>query len=272
MRAARERLKTVEFVERTVRWNDIQRVSTDLLGAVGLPCICPIISFVLFYPWAVFEKIPFVLDGVEAAQTLILSKVMGLTAQPGGAKLSEAELTLKQVRRYLDPDTGSGDPWDGFLARVRKELGTIYDPLAEALAHLDPANPPLMKRLQTEKVYGSWSEVREIIERELAWRMPEGQEGLLHTSCDIETFKDWSQLRRFADMRTLQMPQSIIEISTAIHFGQITREEGLMELSERGYWGQPESLAPFMKKLGLTLKDAEEKAGELPCVVKGCRF
>ena len=271
-RSARERLPNVEFLERTVRWTDIQRVSKNLFDATGLPCICPILSSVLFYPYAVIENIPFVLDGVEAAQTLILSKVMGLPAKTGAAGLSEAKLTLRQVRRYLVPDLDSGDPWDHFLTRVREELGSIYDPLAEALKRVDPAHPPLVKRLQTEQVYGTWADVRKIIESELGWRMPEGQEGLLHTSCDIETVKDWSQLRRFADMRTMQMPQSIIEISAAVHLGLITRDKGLMELAERGYYEQPRSLAPLMARLGLSLEEAQALPGELPCVVKGCRF
>lgn len=272
IQAARERLPNVEFVERTVRWTDIQRVSKNLFDATGLPCICPILATVLFYPYAVFENIPFVLDGVEAAQTIILSKVMGLPAKTGAAAFSDGELSLRQIRRFISPNLDSGDPWDHFLGRVRDELGLIYDPLAMALKQVDPAHPPLVKRLQTEKIYGKWTDVRNIIERELGWRMPEGQEGLLHTSCEIETVKDWSQFRRFIDMQTTQMPQSIIEISAAVNFGQITRDEGLMELSERGYYVQPKALAPLMKKLGLNLKEIKDLPGKLRCVVKGCRF
>lgn len=272
MRAARNRLDNVEFIERTVRWKDIRRVSGALFDRVGLPCICPVIATVLFYPVAVQEKVPFVMDGVEAAQTIILSKVMGLPAKTGAARLSEAELTLRQIRRFLEPDTASGDPWDAFLALVRDQLGSVYDPLREALRGVDTDHPPLSKRLRSETVYGTWNAVREIIERELDWRMPEGQTGLLHTSCDIETVKDWSQFRRFSDMRTLMMPQSIIEISAAVHFGQITREQALVELSERGYYAQPEALAPLMDKLGISLADAQGGKGELACIVEGCRF
>lgn len=272
MQVARERLPNVEFVRRTVRWTDIQRVSKNLFDETGLPCICPILAPVLFYPYAVFENIPFVLDGVEAAQTVILSKVMGLPAKTGAAALSDEELSLRQIRRFISPNLDSGDPWDHCLARVRDELGSIYGPLATALERVDPAHPPLVKRLQTEKLYGKWTDVRNIIERELGWRMPEGQKGLLHTSCEIETVKDWSQFRRFFDMRTTQMPQSIIEISAAVNFGQISRNEALMELSERGYYAQPKALAPLMEKLGLSLKEIENLSGELPCVLKGCRF
>ncbi len=272
MRAARVKLENVEFIERTVRWEDIRRVSKALFDRVGLPCICPIIATVLFYPVAVQEKVPFIMDGVEAAQTLILSKIMSLPAKTGAAKLSDAELTLRQIRRFVEPDINSGDPWDAFLALVRDQLDSVYDPLREALKHVDVNNPPLSKRLRSETVYGSWDKVREIIERELDWRMPEDQTGLLHTSCDIETVKDWSQFRRFAEMRTRQMPQSIIEISAALHFGQITREQALKELSERGYYRQPDALAPLMGQLGISLAEAGGCPGELPCITDGCRF
>lgn len=272
MRAARRRLDNVEFIERTVRWEDIRRVSAYLFDRVGLPCICPVIASVLFYPVAVHEKVPFIMDGVEAAQTIILSKVMGLTARPGAAPVSEAERTLRQIRRFVAPDLASGDPWDAFLALVRDALGAVYDPLRAALDVVDPEHPPLSKRLRSDTVYGSWGAVREIIERELDWRMPEGQTGLLHTSCDIETVKDWSQFRRFADMRTRQMPQSIIEISAAVHFGQITRDQALVELSERGYYHQPDAMAPLMHRLGFSLEAANACPGELPCIVSGCRF
>jgi hypothetical protein len=52
MRAARYKLPTVEFIERSLPWDLVQKVSADLFDEVGLPCICPIISAVLsFIRW-----------------------------------------------------------------------------------------------------------------------------------------------------------------------------------------------------------------------------
>lgn len=270
MQNAKRKLPSVEFVERTVRWQDIQKVSRDLFDKTGLPCICPIIATVLFYPVAALEGIPLVLDGVEAAQLAVLAKVMELPAQKEGAKLSDRERTLRQVRRFARPELDSGDPWDGFLALVRDQLGTVYDPLKKVLDTFPQEKLPLMKRLKSDELYGSWDDVRRVIEKELDWQMPQGQEGLLHTSCDIETVKDYSQFRRFADMRTMQMPQSIIELGAAVHFGQISREQAQMELKERGYWGQPPTLKPLLGQLEITPEQVEASSGQLACILKGC--
>lgn len=270
MRAARARLPNVEFIEHTVCWDKIKDVLRVLFDRVGLPCICPVIAAVLFYPVAVREKIPFVMDGVEAAQTIILSRIMGPPARVDAPSLTDYELTLRHVRRFIAPDIESNDPWDSFLGLVKNLLGSIYDPLVEVLKDPAPAGLPLMKRLKSETVYGTWRAVREIIERELNWQMPEGQEGLLHTSCDIETVKDFSQFKRFAGMRTMSMPQSIIEISAAIHFGLISRDEGFKELSERGYYGEPATLQPLLDKLDLNEDDIRTMTGELPYILNGC--
>ena len=269
---AKRLLPTVEFVQRTVRWDQIRQVSRDLFDEVGLPCICPIIASVLFYPLAALEGIPLVLDGVEAAQLAVLSKIMEPVAIKEGAKLPDRELSLRQIRRFVNPSLDSGDPWDGFLALVKDKLGTIYGPLQTVLDTFPPERLPLTKRLKSEEVYGTWGEVRQIIEKELNWRMPPGQEGLLHTSCDIETVKDYSQFRRFADMKTMQMPQSAVELSAAVYFGQITREQALAELAERGYWEQPEPLGPFLKQLDIKPEDMPDMPGLLPCVLSGCKW
>jgi hypothetical protein len=227
---------------------------------------------VLLYPLAVAEKIPFVMDGVEAAQLIVLSKIMELPAASHAGQLSDRELTIRQLTRFIRPNLDSGDPWDQFLLLVKNKLGRAYDALENVLATTPPEELPLMKRLKSDELYGTWNDVRTIIEKELGWRMPKGQQGLLHTSCDIETVKDYSQFRRFADMRTRSMPQSIIEISAAIYFKQITREEGLVELKERGYYDPPQQLDMLLNKIGITPEGIASAPGELGCICKKCRF
>lgn len=272
MENARRALPNVEFVVRTVRWEHIRRVSRDLFDRVGLPCICPIIANVLFYPLAALEGIPYILDGVEAAQLAILTKIMARPAPKKEVHLTDRQLSLRLMNRLADPPAESDDPWDGFLALARDQLGTIYDPLRRVLAEFPEESLPLNKRLKSEEVYGTWGEVREIIERELNWQMPPGQAGLLHTSCDIETVKDYSQFRRFVDMETLEMPQSAVELCAAVHFGQITRDQALRELSERGYWQQPEPLKPLLDQLEITPDEVAEMPGQLPCILSGCKW
>lgn len=272
MRAARYKLPNVEFVERSLPWDLIQKTSRELFDQVGLPCICPVISAVLFYPLAAWEKIPYVMDGVEAAQLIILGKIMNLPATTKSKELSDRELTIRQITRYLKPWLGSSDPWDEYLRLVKEKLVRVYEPLEQVLATTAPEALPLVKRLSSEDVYGTWDNVRSVIERELDWRMPAGQEGLLHTSCDIERVKDFSQYRRFVDMRTRSMPQSIIEISAAVHFRQITREQGLRELAERGYHDPPAELEALIKKLDIDPSGIDSLPGELPCICRGCHY
>ncbi len=272
MRAARYHLPNVEFVERSLPWDLVKEVSADLFDEVGLPCICPIIAAVLLYPLAAVEKIPLVMDGVEAAQLIILSKIMELPAASHAGQLSDRELTIRQLTRFIRPNLDSGDPWDQFLLLVKNKLGRAYDALENVLATTPPEELPLMKRLKSDELYGTWNDVRTIIEKELGWRMPKGQQGLLHTSCDIETVKDYSQFRRFSDMRTRSMPQSIIEISAAIYFKQITREEGLVELKERGYYGPPPQLDMLLNKIGIMPESIASAPGELGCICKKCSF
>jgi hypothetical protein len=155
---------------------------------------------------------------------------------------------------------------------MKDQLGSIYHPLERVLETFPPEKLPLTKRLKSEEVYGTWGEVREIIAKELDWQMPPGQKGLLHTSCDIETVKDYSQFRRFVEMRTMEMPQSAVELSAAVHFGQITRSEALTELSERGYWAQPHELKPLLDRLEITPADVKDMPGHLPCILFGCKW
>lgn len=212
------------------------------------------------------------MDGVEASQLIILSKIMNLPAATKAEQLSDRELSIRQVRRYTKPNLDSGDPWDGYLQLIKGKLGGAYDLLDRVLATTPPEELPLMKRLKSDEVYGTWGDARTIIEQELDWQMTEGQEGLLHTSCDIETVKDYSQLRRFADMRTRSMPQSIIEISAAVYFGHITRDEGVIELSERGYMAPPAELDMLLKKLDINTGSIDSMPGELACICRDCTF
>jgi hypothetical protein len=68
MEAARKRLTNVEFVSRTVSWDDIKKTSIALFDSEGYPCMCSDVAHLLFFPLAVQEKIPFILLGAELCQ------------------------------------------------------------------------------------------------------------------------------------------------------------------------------------------------------------
>ncbi|MBN1383676.1 MAG: hypothetical protein JW983_02180 [Elusimicrobia bacterium] len=272
MREARRILSNVEFIERTMPWDIIKSALRTVFSVSGMPCICPIISNVLFYPVAVQEGIPLIMDGIEAPQAALLN-FMDSTLFGSKSHMSDREITLFQMKKLSSPCNGKQKTdLDIILAGAREVLWPAYTPINHIIENADKYRLPVLKRLRTENVYSRWKEVVGIIKRELNWQMPAGQEGFLHTSCQIETVKDFCQFQRFKQMRTTMMPQSIIEISLAVRFGQITREEGFKELGERGYFSQPDAFKILLEKLELTEEKIENTGEELPYVFQGCRI
>ncbi|UCH93977.1 MAG: hypothetical protein JSV88_27425 [Candidatus Aminicenantes bacterium] len=298
METARKRLTNVEFVTRTVSWDDIKGTFVALFDSVGYPCMCSDIAYLLFYPLAVQEKIPFVLLGAELCQmaarlfyTYInypeLFKLMqfGPRTTMDKFKMKIFKLfnpplsSVNVTRRYLSQLTqpGKGPP---YIRKMKETMEPVFTPLREALEKITRGQMPLIRLLVKEFtgeltwndlnkiiIFNSWNEVTDILEKELNWKMPEGQLGKLHTSCRIERVKDYCQFQCFKYMRTLDIPRHIVEISVAVHFGFITREEGLRELTERGYYNKPLEMEWLLDKLELTTERIKTMKGVLPCIV-----
>ena len=95
------------------------------------------------------------------------------------------------------------------------------------------------------------------------WQAPVGQNNLLHTSCAIEPVKDYLQFQRFKAMRTVFMPQSIVETGAAVFFGLTRREEALAAVQELGYWRPPAILDRLTADLGITPAEVDASTDEL---------
>lgn len=252
MKAAKQRLPEVEFIERTVCWDEMQKVMQNLVKEFGIPCICPFISYALFYPIAVMERIPIIMDGIEASQTNLAKATMPLTAMKRDVEMSDRELAVAYFKNLAMPDIQSSTYIDQFVSCMRDGFPKVFDPIKNIIENSKQCIIPVIKRLQTDKLYKRWEDVAKILKEELDWEMPLNQTGLLHTSCDIECVKDFVQYMGFRNMKRPFFPMSMIEISSAVSFGHITREEGLLELKERGYYGIPNSLKIMMEKLNLS--------------------
>jgi len=262
-------LPSVELIERTLPWDMIREAMRKQFGAIGAPCLCPTVAHVLFFPVAVEERIPFIMQGVEEVQLAVASYVMNELKSPGkGAKmptLSQREMSLNffgMVANAPEPDPPHAMTAEflRYQRSVRQGLEPIYRQLDQTLeaARKDPAIPvPELRRLKTNETYGTWKEVGELIKREMGWEMPPEHKGLLHTSCRIEPVKDYCQFMRFRNMRSTFFPQSIVEVSAGVYFGLISREEGLAELEHLGYHGEPAPLAPLLDDLGLDERDLD---------------
>jgi hypothetical protein len=263
VRRALELLPNVELVERTLPWDDVRAAMRAQFGNVGLPCLCPVVAHALFFPLAAEERIPVVMQGVEEVQLAVVSHVMR-SLQSGTEPSRAAPPSLReQTLQFLDLAARAPEPADPFSLTadymryqrsVRAVLDPIYRPLDRFLERAGRDGSvfvPQFLRLKTNDLYGSWSQAAELMRREMDWRMPPGQKGLLHTSCRIEKVKDYCQYMRFRNMRTTSFPQSIVEVGAGVFFGLLSREEGLREVEELGYHREPEAMAGLLRDLGL---------------------
>jgi 8-oxo-dGTP pyrophosphatase MutT (NUDIX family) len=88
-----------------------------------------------------------------------------------------------------------------------------------------------------------WREIKSVIEKECGWVAPETQDKGLHTSCQIEKCKEYSQFKRFYEMRSDMIPFSALEISLASRDRNLSREAALRELKEElGVTAEPADL------------------------------
>jgi len=106
---------------------------------------------------------------------------------------------------------------------------------------------PLIKRLSTRESYGTWKNVIQLLYEEIGWEMPPSQKNLLHTSCMIEQAKDYLQYQKYLKMETVFFPQAIVEISAAVFWGLLTREEALDQASELGFPDRPPILNCYLQ-------------------------
>lgn len=270
LRRSIKQLPSAELIERTLSWDIIRQAMREQFAAVGVPCLCPTVAHVLFFPVAVEERIPFIMQGVEEVQLAVASYVMSELKSPQKAAqvpvLSQREMTLNffgMVANAPEPDPPYAITSDflRYQRSIRQRLAPLYRQLDQTLeaARRDPNLPvPELRRLKTNETYGTWKEVGELIKKEMAWEMPPEHKGMLHTSCRIETVKDYCQFMRFRNMLSTFFPQSIVEVSAGIYFGMISQEEGLAELGHLGYYRGPDSLAPLFVDLGLQVQSLEE--------------
>jgi hypothetical protein len=273
MESAKKCLPNVEFVDRTLPWDVAREAMRGQLHSYGLPCLCPTVAYALLYPLAFQEKIPCIINGVEEVQMSVRDYIFPLRQKdPSDHVPSERETTLTFLEFLLE-DRPFVQPLEyamevaNYHGSIRKQVPELYGQLREIVerAEKDPTlSIPHIRRIDTNTVYGEWGNVAELIKKELGWQMPEGQTGLLHTSCSIETIKDYLQFMRFLNMRTTFYPQSAIEISASVFFGLISRYEGMNELAERGYFARPKQLDTLLLDLQITEAEVENSTDELP--------
>ena len=286
IRRSLELLPDVELVERTLPINVIREAMRSQFGQVGMPCLCPTVAHVLFFPLAAQERIPVVMQGVEEVQLAVMSYVMR-NLQGGNGKVPPAPPSIReQTLQFLGMTASPPEPANPFSltaefiryqSSIRKVLDPIYRPLDRFLARAKQnasAFVPQFLRLKTNALYGSWRAATDLMHKEMDWKMPPGQKSLLHTSCRLEKVKDYCQNMRFRNMRTTAFPQSIVEVSAGVYFGLLSREEALREVEALGYHHEPEVMAELLGDLRISEEDRHshgETTYSLCDCAPGCR-
>ena len=286
IRRALELLPDVELVERTLPANAVREAMRAQFGRVGVPCLCPVVAHVLFFPLAAEERIPVVMQGVEEVQLAVMSHVMRNLQGGKGPSRPEPLSIREQTLQFLGMAASAPEPPEPFSLMadyfryqrsIRNSLDPIYGPLDRLLTRArEDASVfvPQFLRLKTNALYGSWKEVAELMRKEMDWKMPPGQKGMLHTSCRIEKVKDYCQFMRYRNMRSTAFPQSIVEVSAGVSFGLLSRDEALREVAELGYHREPEVMAELLGDLGISDADRRshgETVYSLCDCASGCR-
>jgi len=260
IQAARKRLDNVEFVERTVLPQDLQKLYKASLDLQGNTCLCPSLAYVIFYPLLVAEKIPYIVTGVEEAQhknmiyngfiplniyklatSPLVQNVINLfrilTLQPPYKRGQLATVTyLKQLTHNnstLKKVLGYHNEMVEHLHTAFNTVPEILQPLKEVLTKCNrTGNIPVfvnidMNNISPNQTY-AWEEIKELLKAELDWQGT-GEDKGLHTSCMVEDGKDYSQFIQFRNMESMLIPFSPVELSAAVQAGNITREQALAE-------------------------------------------
>ena len=129
-----------------------------------------------------------------------------------------------------------------------KEVPSILKPLKRAIKRSSwSGNIPAfiqvdLNDISKDGIY-DWRKIKDILKDECGYVAPESLSKGLHTSCQIEKCKEYSQFIRFYNMKSSMIPFSALEISLASRDKNISKEDAIKEIKEN---------------LGFDLKEVEE--------------
>jgi len=263
IKSAMKRLPNVEFIQRSVRSDELREATKMRMRRDGLPCLCEQIAYLLFYPVAIHENIPLIIDGAEKVQSIRIGSVFSQAAKNMGQArdrdrtVAELMVLMRTLKRL-----NASEKKIPFILEASKIIDYVSD---------ENNDIPIIKHLANTDCYERWGDIVNIIEEELDWKAPKGQKSLLHTSCKIEKLKDYCQYKLYKNKKASTIPESIKEISAAVYLGYITREEGENEISNTGYFGEPECLDYVLEFLDIDKNKTDSIGGAFDFVVDGVR-
>jgi len=271
---AKNKLSNVEFVNRKIAETDLLKIYHKLYLLERNTCACPSLAYVLFYPDLVHENIPYFVLGNEPVQMLNLyynhlapkyafneknHRTMTLFVNIGRIltlrrPLREGQfeslMTMKQLAygdSIFKKISGYHSELIDHVTHAIKEVPLMLTPLKKAIRKSNWSGKiPAFIHIDFNEIAGGnykWDDVKELIEKEVGWVAPNQQIKGLHTSCNIEKCKEYSQFINFYEMRSKMIPFSAIEIALASSRLNITREQAIDEMKS---------------SMGFTLNEVEE--------------
>lgn len=258
---AKKHFHNVEFISRFVSTDDLKRIYRKLFELSGNVCACPSLAYVLFYPELVANRVPYFLAGNEPVQMLglyynrfapkiaysfadnralqfLFNVGRVLTLHPPLRRgqfhtLATMRKLANQIRLPKKLSPYKNEQLENVVEALREEP-LLFPPLRSAIRKSSRSgNIPAFVHLDFEQICGGrydWNNVKKILVEECGWVVPKESEKGLHTSCNIEKCKEYTQFQRFYHCKSQMIPFSAIEISLATKKRNLTREEAIREI------------------------------------------
>lgn len=258
---AKKSLDKVEFIIRKIADEDLKTIYKHLYSLAGNTCACPSLAYVLFYPELVANKVPYFVAGNEPAQLIGLyynhmapkiaytfagNKLLNglinigrvLTLRPPLKKGQFQTLaTMKQLAYGDNPLKKLAGYSNALVSNVVEaihKVPSMVKPLKRAIRRLSwSGNIPAFVQVDLNYIGGGrydWQKIKDVIIAECGWVPPQTTAKGLHTSCDIEKCKEYSQFIRFYNMQSSMIPFSALEIALASRDKALSRENAIAEL------------------------------------------
>ncbi|HBL84007.1 MAG: hypothetical protein A2Y17_05785 [Clostridiales bacterium GWF2_38_85] len=268
--AAKKLLSNVTFITRKAPDSELRKIYKKVYELQQNTCICPSVVYVLFYKELVDKKVPYLILGEEPAQCrgIIFNKMAPrIMFYPFIQRISLMLMNIVRLITFRYPYK-NGQQWMYLVvknlafgkSRLLKVFGyrneiientftalqespELLKPFAEAvkksrnnkfipaLVHID------FNDISRDGIY-KWDDVKVLLHEKLGWNS--NSEKGLHTSCNIENCKEYSQHRRFLKMESAIIPMLAIELAIATGDGNIDRQKAIIELKHNsGFTATP---------------------------------
>lgn len=261
---AKKTLSSVEFITRKVSDDVLRKIYGRLYELNENTCACPSLAYVLFYPELVINRVPYFIAGNEPAQLIGLyynhmapkiaysfsenrllnfminvGRVLTLRPPLKKGQLHTLE-TMKQLAYGDNRLKNLAGYYNELVANVSQAVRSVPEivkPLKRAIKSSSRSgNIPAFVQVDLDVVAGGkyeWSKIKDIIIKECGWVAPSVNNKGLHTSCCIERCKEYTQFKRFYDMKSTMIPFSALEIALGSRDKNVPREQAMAELREQ---------------------------------------